>query len=382
MRTTAGGPGVTRADGRLRRLADSATAPPPPPPPVNNAPVITSIRVQGSRANEPASFADLSEAVTVTVDVKDDETPVSQLQLIWSSAVGTFSGSGTTVTWQAPAQGTTPADVTLRLEVVERYGPATAPTAFEHRVSGSATLKLHDSAKEVGDMARQFLLDFSDSTIRDVDYIMRNFSRRRCPQPSDVDNEYDDVTRDRAERRRTDFNIGSVPATVNFGGVCPIRFRRGDACVVVPVFWADIYLPTNTPGSTRGSDIIAAAYAPDDARWWLCASDYEPCEYGGQGVLPLMVMSRLLMIVLLTLGISACTREPQSRRVCFAGSVLGPWRSCRTRPSQGRRDSLRRVRRPHVSVARHHGVSTRRLRRRRSGSRGGDVIWNGRRARG
>ena len=212
-----------------------APPPPPPPPPANNAPVITSIKIQGSRANEPPGFADLSESVNATVEVRDDETPVSQLQITWSSTVGTFSGSGAAVTWQAPSQATTPVDVTLALEVIERYGPPTAPAAFEHRVSGSASLRLHDSAKEVGDMARQFLLDFSDSTIRDVDYIMRNFSRKRCPQPSEVDNEYSDVTRDRAERRRTDFTIGSVPATVNFGGVCPIRFRRGDACVVVPV---------------------------------------------------------------------------------------------------------------------------------------------------
>ena len=36
-------------------------------------------------------------------------------------------------------------------------------------------------------MARQFLLDFSDSSIRDVDYIMRNFgSATTCPDVGEV----------------------------------------------------------------------------------------------------------------------------------------------------------------------------------------------------
>ena len=76
---------------------------PNPQPPANNTPVIVSIRIQGSRPNEPANFADVGETVGVSAEVRDDETPVSQLQFVWSSSVGTFSGNGPTVTWQAPA---------------------------------------------------------------------------------------------------------------------------------------------------------------------------------------------------------------------------------------------------------------------------------------
>ena len=159
---------------RLRRLADGAKSQSAAAC-QTTLPVIVSIRIQGSRPNEPANFADVGETVGVSAEVRDDETPVSQLQFVWSSSVGTFSGNGPTVTWQAPAATAAPANVALRLEVVERYGPASAPTAFEHRVSSSADVRLHDSTREVGDMARQFLLDFSDSSIRDVDYIMRNF---------------------------------------------------------------------------------------------------------------------------------------------------------------------------------------------------------------
>src|SRR5262245_23541131 len=89
--------------------------PPPPPPPANNPPGVSWIAIQGSRPKEPPNFADLSESVGVRAEVRDDETPVSQLQFIWSAPIGTFTGSGASVTWQAPSQGTTPTDVTLRL---------------------------------------------------------------------------------------------------------------------------------------------------------------------------------------------------------------------------------------------------------------------------
>jgi hypothetical protein len=246
-------------------------------PPPNNPPVVESIAIQGSRPNEPANFADVAEAIAVTAKVRDDETAVDQLQYTWTATAGTFSGTGASVTWTAPA--TVPAAplgspgqvVTVTLTVVERYGTA---AQFEHRVTGTATLSLHDSRNEVGEMAWQFLMDFSDSSIRDIPFIMRNFSRARCPQPSEVDAETSQVTDDRRDFRRTSYTVTRVPASVNFRSSCPIDGKRGDACVVVPVVWADIRLSTNQPGSTRGNDGIAAAYSPDDGRWWLCASTY------------------------------------------------------------------------------------------------------------
>jgi hypothetical protein len=252
---------------------DSPTAPPPPPnpqPPPNNAPVISSIRIQGTRPNEPPSFADLLESVNVTAEVRDDETPVAQLQFIWSSTVGTFSGNGSAATWQAPAQATTPADVTLRLEVVERYGPLTAPTAFEHRVSSSAPLRLHDSAKEVGNAARQFLLDFSDSSIRDVAYIMRNFE----PGCYGTADEAAQVAENRARFQIVSSAVGAAAVAVNFGGVCPFRARSGDACAQVPVMWDSIELSTGVRGVVRGTNQVAASYVRNRGEWRLCDSQF------------------------------------------------------------------------------------------------------------
>jgi hypothetical protein len=248
----------------------NAPSPPPPQPPPNNPPVISAISIQGSRSSEPAGFADLSESVSVKADVRDDETPVAQLQFVWSSAAGTFSGSGSSVTWQAPAQGTTPGNVTLRLEVVERYGPPTAPTAFEHRVSSNATVRLHDSAREVGDMARQFLLDFSDSSIRDVAYIMRNFE----PGCYGTADEAAQVAENRARFQIVSSSVGAAAVTVNFGGVCPFRSRSGDACVQVPVLWDSIDLSTGVRGVVRGTDQVAAVYVRSRGEWRLCDSQF------------------------------------------------------------------------------------------------------------
>ena len=61
-----------------------------------------------------------------------------------------------------------PINASLTLTVIERYASVDAsglPVTQENRVSKSITVSVHDSRKEVGDMARQFLLDFSDSSI-------------------------------------------------------------------------------------------------------------------------------------------------------------------------------------------------------------------------
>jgi len=257
------GDGPTRPDPPIN--------PPPPPPPVNTAPVINSIAVQGTRTNEPPNFANVSETVAVTASVTDAETAVEQLQYNWTAPVGTFTGAGARVSWVAPASAETPAAVVLTLEIVERYG-----TNLENRVTKTANVALHDIAKEVGDMARQFLLDFSDTTIKDVSRIMQNFgSAAVCPEPNEILSERNDVINHYTNYRMIESKVESATVTINFGGSCPYRGKRGDACAVVPVFWNSIDLRTNVRDSHSGNDIVAAAYSRNDARWFLCASDYQ-----------------------------------------------------------------------------------------------------------
>jgi len=248
-------------------------------PPPNNPPVIDSIAVQGTRASEPANFADIAETVDVAATVHDDETPIDQLQYQWSASLGSIDGAGAHVRWTAPAglPGSDPVDVTITLKLIEKYG-ASGGTQFEHDVTGTATLSLHDSVKEVGDMARQFLLDFSDSTITDVSYIMRNFATVAKPCK---DEEANEVAQNRIDWKITESSVGPANVGVKFGSFCPFRTRGGDACAQVPVRWKSIRLTPGGPvavGNTFtvfGTDQVTAFYVRDQKRWGLCESDFD-----------------------------------------------------------------------------------------------------------
>jgi hypothetical protein len=241
-------------------------------PPPNSLPVVDSITIQGTRAKAPANFADLGDTVALTAQVHDAETAADKLQYEWSAPAGTFSGAGSSVTWNAPASATVPAELTITLKVTEKYGTA---GSFQHDVTSTAKLSLHDSVKEVGDMARQFLLDFSDTRIKDADAIMRNFSEARCPNPRDVRNERSDVINHFTNFQTVSFRIGTPAVTVNFSGVCTFRNRPGDACAIVPSFWDAIDVRDRSRGAVDGDDFLGATYSPADGRWWLCSSDYQ-----------------------------------------------------------------------------------------------------------
>jgi hypothetical protein len=247
-------------------------------PPPNNVPVIDAITARGTRTNEPANFADLGETIELAAQVHDDETPADRLQYEWSATQGTFDGMGAKVTWQAPEEVATPVQVTITLKVIEKYGQ---PASFQHEVTGTAGVSLHDSAGGVGEMSREFLLDFSDTDAKDTDHIMRNFRQERCPNPKDVQNERSDVQNHFKNFKTVSFRIGEPNVTVNFGGVCPFRGRAGDACAALRAFWDAIDLRDQTRGAVDGTDFISAVYSSADARWWLCSSDYQGHSVSG-----------------------------------------------------------------------------------------------------
>ena len=196
--------------------------------------------MQGSRTGEPASFADLNEAIAIAATVHDQETAADRLQYVWSATAGTFSGSGSRVTWQAPAAAATPLTVTLTLHVIEQCGTG---QSAQHDVSATAEVSLHDSAKEVGEMATTFLNEFSDSNLKDVDQIMRNFSKAVCPKPSEIDSEFNDVRDNRLKFKPPDC-VGRRLVLLAFGGRCPYPDptcrKAGDACAIVPAYWDSI----------------------------------------------------------------------------------------------------------------------------------------------
>ncbi len=259
----------------------SPTQPPPiinPPtnPPANTPPAIDSIAVQGRRVRQPARFAELRETLDVTATVRDSETALEELIYQWSATAGTFSGTGRVVTWTAPESASTPAIVTITLKVVENYGHPGQPKTFSQEVSRTQTVALHDSPKEVGDMAVRFLTEFSKpQTNQNVDDIMKDFSASRCPQRTQVDDERDQVIAHYTNYVMVDYVIGRASVNLAFGGACAFRGALGDACAVVPVSWNSTEKSTGITSSTSGLDHISAVYSTPDARWWLCSSQYE-----------------------------------------------------------------------------------------------------------
>ena len=246
--------------------------PPPPPPPANALPSIDGITAQGRRDRQPARFADLGEAIDVRATVRDAETPVDELVYQWTATAGTFSGAGRNTTWTAPASATTPGTMTLTLKVVENYGHPGQARIYSQEVTSTVTVALHDSAREVGDMAVRFLTEFSKpQTNRDWRDVMKDFNRGACPDPGEYDNERISVEDHIAKFVMHDYQIGPASVRFAFGGRCEVNVA-GDACVSVPVFW-DSTGP-NGRGTTRGTDYLTGVYVAADSRWWLCSSRY------------------------------------------------------------------------------------------------------------
>jgi hypothetical protein len=236
----------------------------------NQPPIVSGISSRSSRPGVPNRFADLDETITVTATVTDPETPADQLRYEWTADVGTFAGTGREVTWRAPAQATTPAEVRLNLVVVETYQTVNAqglPVSAEHRVPGLLTVRLHASAKEVRDLAVEFLVDFSQQ--RPPDQVIRGFSDS-CRGKGE---ERDDVLKNQREMTIVGFNVEpNPPVEVAFGGVCRERGRTGDACAYVPVRWDSIEKANGRRWVTIGTDQVNAIYEND--RWRLCDSDF------------------------------------------------------------------------------------------------------------
>lgn len=250
-------------------------------PPNNGAPVISSITARGSRPGQPENFADLDETLTVSATVSDPETPADQLEYHWTATLGTFSGTGATVAWKAPAlapatPSATPLVVTITLRVVERYG---AGGIFQQEVTGTRAVALHDSVREIGGMAVRFLEEFSKpQTNTDWQDVMRDFSTAQCPDRGHVDDERRDVENHIANFRMHAYTIGAPSVSFNFGLGCVFignRFRPGDACVSVRTNWDSTDKRNDIRFNTIGIDYLSAVYSRSGSRWWLCSSDFD-----------------------------------------------------------------------------------------------------------
>jgi hypothetical protein len=237
-------------------------------------PVIASIAARGMKANEPLGFADAGEEITLTANVTDADTAADQLHFEWHADVGTISDSGAVVRWAAPADAPTPSPANISVTVSDNTGNSAV---------NSTIVTIHNSVKEVGDLAREFLLDFSDSS-KPAAFVVRNFSKSPRCEPG-RDEEFSDVDRNRHEYHIDSSEIRSPVVNFQFGGFpCSYAPQPGDACAAVPSAWESTCIAGASgckPGeksTVRGVDYVTASY--EGTEWKLCAS-----YFSGEGAL-------------------------------------------------------------------------------------------------
>ena len=255
---------------------DSPTKPDPPPPPppvVNTAPVIDSVTVSATRVEADTD-------VTVTAAVRDVETPIDQLAFSWAADAGTFTGTGATVRWRVPKGNATPADQVLRLTVTETYGPVSSTgTRSTHAVNAtSPAVRVHDSTREIGDMALRFLKLFATSTVGS-DIALQEFSdscNGKRAEKSDIDD------------NRRDFTILSSTLNLTSARVTTV-WARGDATVRCGFSSRRQFCPPGSPASCRvgaiesveGNCNLSAVY--EQQRWLLCDSTFQGSTVSSYG---------------------------------------------------------------------------------------------------
>jgi hypothetical protein len=156
-------------------------------------------------------------------------------------------------------------------EVVATVAGGDGPSVITQSTIGTATASVHDSRKEIGDMSRQFLLDFSDSTLA-AEYVVRDFWDG-CPGKA---SELQEVRDNRTNYFIRSSRIGDpTNVSVGFQGACVVPNygnRSSDGCAIVQCEWHDTYKPTGATGTTTGPDYLSAVFRTN--RWWLCNSDF------------------------------------------------------------------------------------------------------------
>jgi hypothetical protein len=254
----------------------------PPPPPVNNAPpTIASLTPSAPRV-------EAGENVVVTAVVQDAETPVDQLQYDWSASPvsGSFSGTGSQVSWKAPFLQA-PGLVSLTLRVTENYSSNGTPK--QNSVSSSVQVHYNDSYQDVNKISMRFLTelfptysvtpeqavqDFSDSTVRQVDGT--KCSDGKASELSDIRN------------NRVNFHIWSGSYT---GVRIELNFDRTFADVAGTCVFEDT--PTNPSNPNYGkreriTGICHLTAVYENWNWFLCQS-----HFIGTGVTPLELRYRV-----------------------------------------------------------------------------------------
>jgi hypothetical protein len=241
--------------GLLPACGDSPTKPSPPPDsPPNTPPVIGSLTVDRERT-------EVGRDVRISATVTDAETPVTSLAYEWTSAVGTFTGTGAEVMWRASATATTPAAIELTLTVVERYTAIVGGVSrsLENRTTKTASIRVNNSPRETAELGVRFLTDFANSRIPAA-VAVREFTDS-CSGKQD---ELRDVEHNRETFDIVGFELGTPDVELNS--------RLTSATIEIPCDFTSIRLSTGETEQATGTCALTAVY--EQFRWWLCTSRF------------------------------------------------------------------------------------------------------------
>ena len=243
----------------------------------NAPPTVGAISVTPPRKNQPRTLASIGDRISLTSSINDAESALSDLTIQWTATpdLGTFEGSGASVQWTAPSSTTSPVAVSLKLTVVEKYFEADAnglPIEREHRITRTIAVQVHDTVKEVGDMAVDFLTLFSNST-KSPEEVLHNFSQT-CDGGDGYAEEYGDIVKNREDVVIMSF-VPGTPGNFEYDfrsqQACTNKAQTpGDVCVEVPWSWTDYVKALDTTRTVSGTDFVTGVY--EDSAWRLCHS--------------------------------------------------------------------------------------------------------------
>lgn len=215
--------------------------------------------------------AEINGRIELAAVVSDAETDPANLQYEWTATAGSFSGSGRSVMWTAPASAN-PAVQELKLTVIEKYTTTDADGRTqpkENRVSKSTSVHVNDSQAELSALALTFLDDFVHSE-RTPEFCVRNFSDS-CRGKAE---ELGDIQRNRVQYiidpARSTFRISSI--SYNTPGSVPSQATF--ATVLAPCEFGSTEKATGVFGVARGICRLTNVY--EDFRWRLCESNFLP----------------------------------------------------------------------------------------------------------
>lgn len=242
-------------------------------PTPNTPPTVKSITASDTRV-------EVGSPVTLTANVEDLETPVDNLTYGWTFPVpgsANATGSGRVITWTPAADIKTPADLEITVTVTERVSTNPGGVVIENKATGTITLHVNNSPKELAELSLRFLGDFANSNVS-PDKCVAEFSettstcaRGKKDERADVDDNRHDFEILSSTLRHTGLSIAPDRLSATVHTFCSFRSKvitddpreencKGGKC------------PKGSEGTSTGDCWTTNVY--EKGRWWLCESHF------------------------------------------------------------------------------------------------------------